>query len=88
MLVPGGEIRHAGTRMIDDTRGWIWLASGVTAWTSYYWRQRLASQDRPLRRRRRRSRGVKLAPVHVVTMAKDEAIEPRLRLGTESCVND
>ena len=60
----------------------------MTAWTLYYWRQRLASQDRPLRRRRRRSRGVKLAPVHVVTMAKDEAIEPRLRLGSESCVND
>ena len=60
----------------------------MTAWTLYYWWQRLASQDRPLRRRRRRSRGVKLAAGHVVTMAKDEAIEPRRRLGTESRVND
>jgi transposase-like protein len=49
---------------------------GVTAWTLYYWRQRLASQDQP----RRRSRGVKLAPVHVVTVAKDEASDVEILL--------
>jgi transposase-like protein len=53
---------------------------GVTAWTLYYWRQRLASQDQPRRRPRRRSRGVKLAPVHVVTVAKDEASDVEILL--------
>lgn len=43
---------------------------GVTPWTLYYWRQRLAGQDRPTRRRRR-SRRVTLAPVHVVAGARD-----------------
>jgi hypothetical protein len=43
---------------------------GVTPWTLYYWRQRLASPDRPTRRRRR-SRRVTLAPVHVVAGAGD-----------------
>jgi transposase-like protein len=43
---------------------------GVTAWTLYYWRKRLALQDRPARRRPR-SRRVQLAPVHVMTMAED-----------------
>jgi hypothetical protein len=42
---------------------------GVTPWVLYYWRQRLAREDRPVRRRRRRSRPVKRAPVHVVTDA-------------------
>jgi hypothetical protein len=41
---------------------------GVTPWVLYYWRQRLARDDRPVRRRRR-GRPVKLAPVHVVTDA-------------------
>lgn len=42
---------------------------GVTPWVLYYWRQRLAREDRPARRRRRRSRPMTLAPVHVVTDA-------------------
>jgi hypothetical protein len=41
---------------------------GITPWTLYYWRERLAKQERPTRRRRR-SRRVALAPVHVVTSA-------------------
>jgi hypothetical protein len=43
---------------------------GITPWTLYYWRQRLASQDGSTRRRRR-SRRVTLAPVHVVAGARD-----------------
>ena len=43
---------------------------GITPWTLYYWRQRLASQDRSTHRRRR-SRRVTLAPVHVVAGARD-----------------
>jgi hypothetical protein len=38
---------------------------GVTPWTLYYWRQRLAREERPPRRRRR-ARRVTLAPVHVL----------------------
>ena len=41
---------------------------GVTPWTLYYWRERLTKAERPPRRRRR-SRRVTLAPVHVVTSA-------------------
>src|SRR5712691_7572195 len=39
---------------------------GVTAWTLYYWRKRLARDERPARRRRRRSPRVRLAPVQLV----------------------
>ena len=53
---------------------------GVTPWVLYYWRQRLAGDDRPVERRRRRSRPVKLAPVHVVTDA-DRGIEITLVSG-------
>jgi transposase-like protein len=42
---------------------------GVTAWTLYYWRKRLARDERPARRRRR-TRRVRLAPVHVVASAE------------------
>jgi hypothetical protein len=38
---------------------------GVTPWTLYYWAKRLAREERPARRRRR-SRRVTLAPVHVL----------------------
>lgn len=64
--------------MLDLTRRWqasgtkaraFAQENGVTPWVLYYWRQRLARADRPVRRRRRRSRPVKLAPVHVVTDA-------------------
>src|SRR5438477_1174116 len=39
---------------------------GITAWTLYYWRQRLAQEERPARRRRRSPRRVRLAPVQLV----------------------
>jgi len=39
---------------------------GITAWTLYYWRQRLAREERPVRRRRRSTRPVRLAPVQLV----------------------
>jgi len=39
---------------------------GITTWTLYYWRKRLARDERPVRRRRRRSRRVTLAPVRLV----------------------
>jgi hypothetical protein len=38
---------------------------GITPWTLYYWAKRLARNERPARRRRR-SRPVTLAPVHVL----------------------
>ena len=38
---------------------------GVTTWTLYYWRKRLARDEQPTRGRRR-ARRVRLAPVHVV----------------------
>jgi hypothetical protein len=40
---------------------------GITTWTLYYWRKRLARQERPSRHRR--PRRVRLAPVHVVAAA-------------------
>jgi hypothetical protein len=64
------------TRMLDLARRWQASGTkarafaqehGVTPWVLYYWRQRLARDDRPGRWRRCRSRRVKLAPVHVVT---------------------
>jgi transposase-like protein len=39
---------------------------GVTAWTLYYWRERLTREEHP-KGPRRQSRRVTLAPVHVVT---------------------
>jgi len=41
---------------------------GITPWTLYYWAKRLAREERPIRRRRR-SRRVTLAPVHVLATA-------------------
>ena len=46
------------------------LENGVTPWVLYYWRQRLAREDRPARRRRR-ARPAQLVPVHVVADAQD-----------------
>jgi transposase-like protein len=43
---------------------------GITTWTLYYWRHRLPRQDRRAHRRRR-SRPVRLAPVHVMRAAED-----------------
>jgi hypothetical protein len=46
---------------------------GITPWTLYYWRERLADQERPTRRRKP-GRRVTLAPVHVVaSAARDES---------------
>jgi transposase-like protein len=42
---------------------------GITTWTLYYWRKRVARDERPVRRRRR-ARRVRLAPVHVVASAE------------------
>jgi hypothetical protein len=65
------------TQMLDLARRWQASGTkarafaqehGVTPWVLYYWRQRLAREERPVRRRRR-SRPVTLAPVHVVTDA-------------------
>ena len=62
-------------KMLDLARRWrdsgrraraFAQEQGVTPWTLYYWRQRLANPDRPIRRRRRSRRRVTLAPVHVV----------------------
>lgn len=62
------------TAMLDLARRWresgvkarvFAQEHGITAWTLYYWRKRLARQGRPARRRRR-VRRVTLAPVHVV----------------------
>src|SRR3989442_14868861 len=39
---------------------------GVTAWTLYYWRKRLAREERPARRRRRSPPRGRLAPVQLV----------------------
>jgi hypothetical protein len=66
------------TKMLELARRWrdsgvkarvFAQEQGVTPWTLYYWRQRLVSQDRSTRRRR--SRHVTLAPVHVVAGARD-----------------
>ena len=63
------------TKMLELARRWrdsgvsarvFAPEQGITPWTLYYWRQRLAGQARPTRRRRR-SRRVMLAPVHVVS---------------------
>src|SRR5713226_5398581 len=67
------------TKMLELARRWrdsgvkarvFAQEQGITPWTLYYWRQRLASQDRPTRQRRR-SRRATLAPVHVVVGARD-----------------
>ena len=61
-------------KMLDLARRWresglkaraFAQEQGVTPWVLYYWRQRLARQDRPMRRRR--SRRVPLARVRVVS---------------------
>jgi hypothetical protein len=54
---------------------------GVTPWTLYYWRQRLPGQGRPTRRRRR-SRRVTLAPVHVVDGARDGGSDVEILLAS------
>jgi hypothetical protein len=50
---------------------------GITTWTLYYWRKRLAGEERPVRRRRRRSPRVRLAPVHLVA---SDGSEPELEV--------
>jgi hypothetical protein len=63
------------TAMLDLARRWrdsgtrarqFAQEHGITPWTLYYWRKRLAREDRPARCRRRPSPRVRLAPVHLV----------------------
>ena len=88
MLVPE-EIRMPASndrtdRMLDVARRWresgqsaraFAKEQGVTPWTLYYWRERLAGEKaRPARRRKpRASSHVSLAPVHVVTSGGEES---------------
>ena len=88
MLVPE-EIRMPAPndrtdRMLDVARRWresgqsaraFAKEQGVTPWTLYYWRERLAGkQTRPARRRKpRASSRVSLAPVHVVASGGEES---------------
>ena len=92
------------TKMLELARRWrdsgvsarvFAQEQGVTPWMLYYWRQRLASQDRSPRRRRR-SRRVTLAPVHVVAGTRDDvggdleillASGDRVRVGTGVSAN-
>jgi transposase-like protein len=63
------------TAMLDLARKWRESGAkarvfaqehGITAWTLYYWRKRLAREERPARRRHRSRPRVKLAPVQLV----------------------
>jgi hypothetical protein len=88
MLVPE-EIRmpvpnDRTDRMLDVARRWresgqsaraFAQEQGVTPWTLYYWRERLAGKKtRPARRRKpRASSRVSLAPVHVVASGGEES---------------
>jgi len=71
--VQGQEDRRSA--MLDLARRWresgvkarvFAQEHGVTAWTLYYWQKRLAQDERPVRRRRRLRRRVRLAPVQLV----------------------
>jgi hypothetical protein len=53
---------------------------GITTWTLYYWRQRVVRQERATRRRR--SRRVRLAPVHVMPAATEHISEVEIVLAT------
>jgi hypothetical protein len=76
--------------MLDLARQWrssgqkarIFAAEhGITPWTLYYWAKRLVREERPVRRRRR-SRRVTLAPVHVLASNGNEnALEVTLAGG-------
>ncbi len=79
MLVPREVVVQAQedrrSTMLDLARQWrssgkkarMFAAEhGITPWTLYYRAKRLAQQERPTRRRRRRSGRVTLAPVHVL----------------------
>jgi hypothetical protein len=59
---------------------------GVTAWTLYYWRQRL---DGAHRRRRRSTPRTTLAPVHVVTdpVPRPDGLEILLASGDRLCAS-
>ncbi len=78
------------TKMLELARRWrdsgvkarvFAQEQGITPWTLYYWRQRLASQDRPTRQRRR-SRRAMLAPVHVVAGAGDVGSDVEILLAS------
>jgi hypothetical protein len=52
--------------------------AGVTPWVLYYWRQRLAGQARPARRRR--SRRVSIARIRVVPDVRAERADLEIHL--------
>lgn len=52
--------------------------AGVTPWVLYYWRQQLAHEERPARRRR--SRRVSLARVRVVRDGSAERVDLEIQL--------
>jgi hypothetical protein len=80
------------TQMLDLARRWrdsgrsaraFAQEQGVTPWVLYYWREQLGREDRPIARRRRRaSRRVQLAPVHVMTDADGRSGEVEIVLAS------
>ena len=52
--------------------------AGVTPWVLYYWRQQVAGEDRPARRRR--PRRVSLARVRVVPDGNAERVDVEIQL--------
>lgn len=77
--MPASDDRR--NHMLDLARRWLDSGvkarvfaeeHGVTPWTLYYWRERLPREERPMRRREKRSRRVNLARVHVVPGAASD----------------
>ena len=90
--MPASEERR--TAMFDLVRRWQESGTaahafaqehGVTAWTLYYWRERLMKQERPARRRPRRPRGqpkkTTLMPVRIIPEDPDAGVELILTTG-------
>jgi hypothetical protein len=89
--MPASDERR--TAMFDLVRRWQQSGTtarafaqehGVTAWTLYYWRERLVNQERPARRRRVRVRPKKtttLVPVRIVPDGPGGALELILTTG-------
>jgi transposase len=90
--MPASDERR--TAMFDLVRRWRESGTtarafaqehGVTAWTLYYWRDQLATQERPARRSRRRScvrsKRTTLVPVRIVPDDAGGALELILASG-------
>ena len=90
--MPASDERR--TAMFDLVRRWRESGTparayaqehGVTAWTLYYWREQLAKQERPARRRPRharvRSKQTTLVPVRIVPEDARGALELILTSG-------